>query len=103
MLVSRKGAIVLVDEPPIPLRIPFVEYRHNVHVESRSSKGNRDTVGLGHYLVRAEVRERFAEALSQIVEELCHIVRSVSTADVTGQVDIVQGAQCRPLRNAARE
>ena len=90
----------MADEPPVPLRVPIVEYRHHVNIESRSSEGNRDTVGLGRYLVRAEVRERLAEALSQIVEELCHIVRSVSTADVAGQVDIVQGSQRRPLRNA---
>ncbi len=59
----QEGTVVLADELPVPLRVPIVEYRHYVNVESRSSEGDRDTVSLRRYLVRTEVRERLAEAL----------------------------------------
>ena len=94
----KQRAVVLADQLAVPIGVAVVEDRHHVHVEARALERDRDAVGVGLDLIRVEVRERLAQPLGQVVEQLRHIVRRVGAADVAGDIDIVEGAQRRAFR-----
>ena len=99
----QERAVVLADEIAVPLRVAVVEDRHHVDVEPGAAEGDRHRIGLRLDLVGAEVREGLAQPLGQIVEQRRTSLRRVGAADVAGDVDVVERAKRRALRQAARQ
>src|SRR5664279_4285841 len=83
-------AVFLAHQVPVPLWIAVIENRNHINIETRATKRNGHTIGLGLDLVRTEVRKSFPEPLGEIVEQLSYFMRSIGATDVAGHINVVE-------------